>query len=423
MATTSAVLSGLYKEVYADTIYSLIPDIAKLAKSVPFQKKKKIGKKYHQPVVVTAEQGFTYSNQRTAFALNPSVSMSTQDAEVDGSQIAVEYTISQEAAIRSMGSGNGDKAAFREATQLQYENVMESFGKRLEIELFYAGTPLATAASKTNTSATKTTYVIPEADWAAGIWAGMENAFFHMYDGASLISSGTDAEFQLTKVDLETRSLEFTGSSAGTTTLQSKTATDVDIWFLGSYGEQMAGLKKIFTNTGALFNINAGTYNLWKTPNKTYSSGALTFQRILESLVLSVQRGLTGDVTAYVSPLVWSQLATDLAALRMLDQSYSTAKINVGTQEITYYYQGGAVKIVSHLVVKSGDVFVTKPKDLKRFGSTDITSAIPSGIKGANSDMFYMLQGQMGYGSRMYTDQAIFCEKPAHQLYITGFTV
>jgi hypothetical protein len=424
MATTSAILSGLYKEVYADTIYSLIPDIAKVAKSVPFEKKKKLGDKYHQPVVLTAEQGFTYSNQPTAFALNPNVPMSTQDAQIKGSQIAVRYRISQEAASRSVGGGRGDKAAFREATQLQYENVMESFGKRMEIELFYGDTILATASARANTSATVTTLTIPEADWGVGIWTGMENALFNMYNGSSLISSGADAIFQLTAVDLENRTLAFTGTTTGTTALQAVAATDIDVWFLGSYGQQMAGLKRIFTNAGTLFNINAATYNLWKTPNKTFGGvGALTFQRIIESLVLPVGRGLTGDVTAYVSPLVWSQLATDLAALRVVDQTYSSAKINVGTQEIVYYYQGGAVKIVSHLVVKSGDVFVMRSKDFKRIGSTDITSTVPGGIKGATTDMFYMLPDNMGYESRMYTDQALFCEKPAHQLYITGFTL
>jgi hypothetical protein len=138
-------------------------------------------------------------------------------------------------------------------------------------------------------------------------------------------------------------------------------------------------------------------------------------------LIPAVGRGLSGAIEAYVSPTVWHSLATDLAALRTLDQSYSNSKIDVGTQEITYYYQGGAIKIISHLLVKNGDVFVIKPSDFCRIGATDITTGIPNGIKGATSDMFYMLPDNMGYESRMYCDQAMFCERPATQALITGF--
>jgi hypothetical protein len=423
--TTTSVLTGLYKEVYADTIYSLLPEVAKLTSKFPFKAKKKLGNQYHQPVILTAEQGFTYAGANAgAFALNAAISMSTQDAKLDSNQIAVRYRIDQEAAVKSVGAGKGDKAAFREATQLQYQNVMESFGKRLEWELLYGGSIVGTAASKVDFDGTTTILTFPSADWADGFWAGMENAAFNFYNAGTLISSGADAIFTVSAVNLVTRAVTFTGTSTGTTALQAVAATDIDAWLLGSKGNQMIGLKSMMTTSGVLWNINNSTYNLWKTPQTDFGgSGALTFPRILQALIPAVGRGLSGAVEAYVSPTVWQQLATDLAALRTLDSSYSNSKIDVGTQEITYFYQGGPIKIISHLLVKNGDVFVIKPTDFCRIGATDITTAVPDGIKGANSDMFYMLPDNMGYESRMYCDQAMFCEKPATQALITGFAL
>lgn len=423
--TTTSVLTGLFKEVYADSIYSLLPDVAKLTSKIPFKKKDKIGKNYHQPVILTAEQGFTYANANAgAFALNPAVSMSTKDAVVASNQIAVRYRIDQEAASKSVGGGAGNKAAFREATQLQYQNVMESFGKRLEWELLYGGSIVATASAKVDSSATTTTLTIPLADWSIGFWAGMEGAEFNAYNAATLISSGADAIFTLTSVNLVNRTVLLTGTGPGTTALQAVTATDIDLWLRGSYGNQMLGLKAIMNTSGSLFGIDNSVYNLWKTPVKDFGgSGALTFPRILEALIDPVGRGLSGAIESYVSPTVWQQLATDLAALRTLDSSYSNSKVDVGTQEITYFYQGGSIKVISHLLVKNGDVFVIKPTDFSRIGSTDITSAVPDGIKGKTSDMFYMLPDNMGYESRMYCDQALFCERPATQLNITGYAL
>ena len=404
MSTTSAALAGNYKQVYGDDIYSLIPESSRFIKRVPFEQKKKLGDFYHQPVVLTAEQGFTYSTSQTAFALEGNTPMASADAQLRGAQIAVQYRISQEAASRAIESA----AAFKDATLLQYENVMDSFGKRLEIASLYGQKTLATFSTQADTSATTTTMTVDVASWAIGIWAGMENATFNFYNGASLISSGADSIFTLTTVDLDARTLLFTGTSTGTTALQAVAAGSLQVYFNTAYAGAMSGIDAIITNTGTLFNISAATYALWKGNTKTLTSGQLTLQRIINAMAAPVGRGLQGEVDVYVSPLTWSNLATDLAAMRMYDGSYSNAKLDNGTQSIEYYYQNGKMNVISHLFCKQGDCFVIPIKKFKRVGSTNITSVVP-GKKLVNDDMFLMLPSNMGYESRMYTDQAIFC--------------
>lgn len=418
-ATIISKLSGLYKEVYADDIIRLVPDFARIVKKAPFAKKRKIGKEYHQPVVLADEQGFTYSNTGGAFELNKSVSMETQDAKIGASQIAVRYRIAMDAASRAAEKG---ARAFRSATQLQYENVMNSFGKRLELALLYGETALVDGFSAIgSTSGTVTTLTVPASEWSF-MWAGMERAMFQFYDGTSLVSSGLDSHFQLTSVNMNTKQLVFTGTATGTTALQAVTpAADLNVWFLGSKTQQMAGLYKIFTNTGTLFGINAADWALWKTPNVDLAAAPLTFQAIIEAMVEPVGRGLTGNFTLYLSPDNWAKLANDAAALRKIDNSYKTTQVDLGTQSIKYYYQGGAISIESHLFVKNSHCIGMPDGLMKRIGSTEVTSANPK-IKGATSDMFYMLPDNMGFESRMYTDQALFFEQPAKGLLITNFT-
>lgn len=418
MATTSSVLSGLYKQVYADNIYSLIPESNRIIKKVPFETKAKLGDKYHQPVVVSQEQGFTYASATSgAFTLLGNVPMATQDAQIQGTQIAAQYIISMEAVTRSVAGG---AAAFEDATNLQYENVMASFGKRLEIEVLYGSETLALVTSFANTSATVTTCTITDASWAIGIWAGMENAKFNFYNSGSLVSSGADSIFTLTAVSLTNKTLAFTGTATGTTALQATTAANLTLYFNGAKTNQMTGISQIIANTGTLFNISATTYNLWQANSLSLSSGALTLQRIINATALPVGRGLEGEIDVYVCPQTWANLATDLAAQRMLDSSYSSAKIQNGTQSIEYFYQGGKMNVVSHLYLKAGDCFVLPTKQIKRIGSTDITSVLP-GAKTPTQDMFVMSSTTMGYESRMFSDQAVLIQKPAWALKISGF--
>ena len=59
--TIKSVLEGLFKEVYGDKLYNLIPDIGMLIKEVPFRESEQLGNAFHIPVIVSDEQGATYA--------------------------------------------------------------------------------------------------------------------------------------------------------------------------------------------------------------------------------------------------------------------------------------------------------------------------------------------------------------------------
>lgn len=415
MSTVPSKLNGLFKEAYGDDIMQLVPEVAKIVKMVPFvQRDKETGNKYHQPVIVANENGFTFNIDGSAFTLNDSISMQTQDAQVTGAELLLRSSMSYQAASRASNS----KKAFVKATELQVENMMESATKVLEITSLYGGSGLAKLASSTNQSATKTRLVVSAASWAVGIWSGMEGAKLDAYNATSKVNS--NAALVIDSIDADNRYIVVTGNASDITALDSAISSNpnvLDLFFFGAYGKEQTGIDKIITNTTSLFNIDAGVYNLWKG-NAVTTTGALTMAKILSAVSKAVGRGLNEKVVALVNPDTWSNLNSDLAALRMYDQSYDKKKSENGSEAIVYHGQNGEIEVISHNCVKAGECFIFPPKRLKRLGSTDLTFKTP----GREEEIFTQLAGQAGFEIRLYSDQAIFIETPARCVKISGFT-
>ena len=268
--TDPGQLDGLFKEVYGDDVISLVPDSAKLVKTIGFvSADKELGNKYHQPVILSNEHGITYAAADAgAFALNSSVALTMKDAQVQGSQMVLRSSMSYDAAARASNS----KKAFVKGTELLVENMLETMTKRLELQLLYGGSSggLGNANSSANVNTTKTKVTFTDASWAAGIWAGAENATLDAYDEGVQIN--LTQTYIVESVDLDNKAITISGAVAdishGTTGIDAKITADTNdtLYFLwrGAYGAEMSGIDKIITNTGSLFGIDASAYNLWK---------------------------------------------------------------------------------------------------------------------------------------------------------------
>lgn len=424
--TTPSVLTGLFKEVYGDSQINLIPDNSKLQKLIKFVPgDKELGNKYHQNVIVTMEHGVSYASaDGGTFALNDALSMKTQDAQIQGSQMVIRAGMSYDAAARA----DKGKKSFALASSMQVESMVESISKRLEISMLYGqcSTGLATCAVAASGSSV-VVCTVTAGTWAPGIWTGMETARVAVKVGANV-----KGPFSISAIDFDDRKItlaaatEAKGSDAGTGVLG-----DIDdeatayLFFLGSVAvadgsttfREMIGLENLITKSGSLFNINNSTYNLW-AGNSATVSGQLTIGKILSSLGQPIAKGLEEDVVCFVNPDTWADLASDLSALREFDQSYSSAKGENGVKSICYYSQNGKIEVISHSCVKAGECFVFPPKRFKRIGASDITFKTP----GRGEDIFTPLPDAAGYEIRAFTDQALFPEAVAKCLKISGFT-
>jgi hypothetical protein len=328
--------------------------------------------------------------------------------------------ISYDAAARAATS----KKAFKRVTELVVENMLESITKRLELSYLYGQTELALCDSSSNVDTTTTDVTILLASWAAGMWAGMEGAKLDAYytNGTTLINSS--APFIVSTVNLSTRVIRLTCTNttdlAALDSYIAGAGNDVTkLRFYGAGGSspnEMAGIDKIVTNAGTLFNISAATYALWAGNSYAVGSAPLSFGKVLAGLVAANNKGLMEDVTLYCNPKTWVDMADDLAAIRVTDSSYKTGKGELGHENLTYYYSGGKITVEPHLFVKEGEAFALPLKRLKRLGAQDVSFKTP----GRGEDIFTQLQDRAGYELRNYTDQAAFIERPAWCVKYTG---
>jgi hypothetical protein len=397
-ANTLDTLNGLFKEVYASDLEDLIPDGVKLLNRIPFAKREAtLGNFYHQPVVLGHEHGVTFAGSgEDAFNLEAPVAGTIRDAQIRGTQMVLRSVIGYASAARS---AEGGAKAFKQATKFLVGNMLRSVTKKLEIELLYGDVGYGSVDSTAANVVTVTT-----SEWAAGIWAGAENLPVDIYDAAGTTKRGSAT---VTAVDLDARTITVDAIPAGVV------ATDT-IWHKGAKGNEFAGIHKIITNTGTLFNISAASFNLWKGNEYDASAAALSFAKLQEAISRAVEKGLDNDVMVMVNPKTWADLLTDQAALRQYDQSYSSATAENGAKEIRFHGQNGMIEIVPSIYCKEGYSYILDEDCFMRIGSTDVTFRRP----GKGDEFFRELENSAGYELRAYTDQALFCHSPGRNVLI-----
>lgn len=401
---TVATLDGHFKEVYASKIRDLVPEGMKMLKLAEFSSAEKLlGNLYHQPVVLGLEHGFTYGGSAgEAFLLNAAVASPNRDAQVKGHELVLVSAISVGAASRSISS----KAAFEQETKRLVQNMLKSTQIRMEIQLMYGQSGIAKVAIVAGNLLT-----ICASEWAAGIWSGSKNAALEIRSQAGVLRGTCN----VVKPDLKNQTVEVDAMPVGVSgNVDSENAAADVIYFKGAYNKEFAGLHKIITNTGTIFNIDAAEFDLFKgnVVNVGTSEAAkafISFEKIEEAIALCMEKGLTEeDVVALVNPKHWNKLMTEQAAKRQYDSSYSSEKMENGSKSLVFYGQNGKIEIHASLFVKEGFAYIFPPAELERIGSSDITFERP----GFPGKFFREMESANGYELRAYSDQALFTSAP-----------
>jgi hypothetical protein len=404
---TGSTLNGLFRQIYAKEVRDLIPDFSILQKRLPFAKAALLGDKYHLPVVVSDEHGFTYGgNTANNYNLNNAIAMQLQDAQIPGSELTLQSGISYGAVSRAQSKG---ETAVEQAVRLLMERMKLSASRRVEIELLYGGSATGIGAISAHSgSGTTRAYTISQATWATGLWSGMENAQLDVYVASS--QQNTNLPVVVTSVDPTNHIINVSGNAADLTAIDG--ATGAYFLFYGAFGNEMTGLDAIMTNTGTLFNISAATYSLWQANSYDCLSAEFSMGKILSGLSQAVSRGLMDDVTILLNPDSFANVVSDLAAQRKFDGSYSKKKAENGFESVTFYGQSGMIELCPHPMVKSGEAFALPLDLIQRVGSTDV-SFRGEGPTGSEEYLFQNTNTN-GWTCRAYTDQAILVEAPAH---------
>ncbi len=375
-------------------------------KLIPFKTKAKIGNEYVEAVKLTHEHGVTYSttdnNAGALVTLSAPIPLTLLDAKVTSAAMLLRAQIGYDAFARAEG---GDKVAFKDASELVVEDLLESITKRLESSTLYGTSPTGIAgipqSGATDSSGTLT-LVLSAAQWATGIWVGSENAQVDIYHTATKIN--TNAVLVVSSVNPSTYTLILTGNATDTAAVKTYVDSNADafIVFTGSFGNEMLGIDYVMTNTSAtLWNIPASSYALWTANVYDAGSAALTMGKLQSAIQSAVQKGLDGDVTVLINPATWANLNTDLAALRRFVEDSTEGEL--GVESIKYLYSGGKMDVVAYNLVKQGEAFILPKKGVNRIGAADVGFKLPGGDNG-----FLHVPDRMGYEFRLFSSQAFF---------------
>ncbi len=432
-------LSGLFKEVYASEIKMAIPECAKLLKEVPFESRAPLGNRFHQPIVLTGEQGVTYAAPGAGnFALGSSISLNSQDAQIDGYQMVLSAGLDYESMARSI---HGGKASFATATSVKVKNVLSSMRKRTEASLWYGQEGIGIISAVAVTSTTETLVTLTSGSFMPLLYAGLENAEVVFYDpfGATMTrvgtepAAGTPGAFTITSVDVSNSRFTVVSSTGDATSLQGITVGhNVKVFFRFSVAgststfvyNEMMGISPQLTSTATRFNINPALYNLWQGNSYDAGSQPLTFKKIVNAVGQAVNRGLDEDVDVWIPVSSWDDLLNDLAALRKFDNSFSDKELDQGSQSIKFHSVNGAIHIKAHGMLKNADAFILPMgKDhILRIGAYDIAFVQPvaGNFVEDGAAEFFTDPSRAGVFFRCYSHQAIILMSPAKSVKVVN---
>lgn len=419
-ANTTSTLDGLFKVVYGEGPIKVVPEVAILQKEIKFQKVDKIGKSYNFPVILSNEAGVTYLAAGAGVTtLNDAIAAQLKEASLDANQIIIRGQMDYEAAAKAVTS----KEAFKNASELLVENLMETGSKRLEMAMLYgqSATGLGTADSSTNVNSTSTNVLMLASGWAPGIWAGAENAVVNFYKVSdnTLVSSAANADFIVTSVAYDTRVIKFTGTATGITALDAALlAGDCYIHWKGAKGVEPIGIDKIVTNTGSLFGIDAAVYGLWSGSSYGFA-GAASSSKIINMVGLAVSKGgLMEEVSVLLSPKTFTNLSGTMTDNRRYNGGQKETTGVAGFENIILMGPNGKIVLIPHPMVKEGECFAVPFKRFKRVGSQEFSFETP----GRQNELFLHIPDKNAYELRLYGAQAIICTTPAKCVKGTGIT-
>lgn len=404
MANTLTSLNTAFRYIQEKKLLDLKPNSSIVYDLAPMKESDQLGRKYLAPVVLSFELGFTFGDGG-AFAYNNDVAGVYSEIQIDPNPVVLKSRLSIEAADRMAGS---EKAVINHVA-LRSGQMKASLMKMAEIEMLHGRTGLG--AISTSTVSTNATITFTDATWAPGIWGGMEGALLDAYTtGASKVNS--NADLVLVSVNFASKQIVVSGNNTDLVALAVTNA----IFFKGAYSTSQYGIKYQLSTSGSIFGIDNSVYALWKAQSHSVS-GALTMGQVLAGRAKAVARaGLDEDTVLLVSATTFENLNTDLAALRMFDESYSAKVGESGAKGIVYHGQGGSIRVIAHPMLMEGDAFLLPERGMKRIGATDVTFKSIDG----DEDAWKHLEGYHAYQlTGRYSFQVLISE-PAKCVYFSG---
>ncbi len=422
---TQATLVGNFRERYAPNVKFLYQQAAPMVKLVGFEKGVALGNKYHQPVDLALEHGFSAAAPGvlpTGATYIPPTPGQSGDAQVDAYQIHGRAQVTYSAIARSQQ----EASAYLDSVKFVIKRLTLGAAKRAEWTLLNGQEGWGNVNGTNPGSSSSRVVTISDATWASGAFIGAKGMPIDLYSDSSgptstRISTGrssTSDPILIASVNYATKAVTLTVPNATDQSLNIGTA-----WIFPeshSILTEMPGLGKITTNTSTLFNIDASVNDLW-AGNSLSISATLSFAKILEAhgiMAPFFPQAMNNETLSLVPPKGYEVLNGDQAALREFNVDKTVAEN--GFEGLRFRSQVGQNTIQAHAMVRDSRFHICVAKELKRIGSQD-TEFIQRGKSGGDE---LILESGTSPASEMRTllELALFSEAPRHTFIGTGLT-
>lgn len=416
----STSLTGILRRQYATGIVNAYDFQAPLAgRLIKYDYQEAgLGETYNQPVDLQLEHSMTYAAAGvtpTYLAVNTGV---MQNAQATGAQIFGRSAVTYEMLSRAKAQGT---KAFESAVKRVSKRVATSHLKRLEVDLITGGRGVAAGGTITGSSTTRA-LVVSDNSWSAGRFAGMVGATLSIVraDNSTAVApvAGAAGTCYIASIVNATKTVNIVGNSTDMTDLDTYWPLGAIMYFESASADtSMSGLDAWANMSGTWFNIATGTYDLWNPNTYSTSTGVISFGKLVEAADMIAPYGQVQKLVAVVPTRAYSVLNTDLAALRQIDSSYKTSKIENGFEGITFHTSVGMIEILPHPFQSDGIIHIFAPDEALRTGSTDIEFIDRGGDK-IVLESATTPSGEM----RTMSNQQLFLEQPRHLVTLSGIT-
>lgn len=410
-------MDNMFKPIFADQINRLIPEQEVLLSNIPFISADKMaGGSYEQPVLTGRMHGFTFHGTndyvlRLVEAKDPTLAKSS----IKPSAITGRTMLSYAAASRA----SNNKKSFVESTAYLTEGLITSHAAVQEQIHWYGGMGLGkvSSTSAANLDTSSNWIVVDIAEWAASIFVGGEGMPVDLWTSASKVLSTSIA-----KVDIINRKV-FLESTAGLA--NSNTYT---IYRTGTKGLESVGLHYAMQNTSAvLYGIDPTLVPMW-TANSVAVGGALNFTKVAQGVAAAYGRGLQGKLKLLVNSQVFATLMPDFNTLKAasanvpgLQFSENKSALEVGAKSIKYIVNNVELEVVASDYCKTGYAFGIDQSTWKRIGSAPVGFDIPGRTDGGK--YFNDVSDFGAVELRSFSDEGLFCDSLARNVYFSGITI
>lgn len=413
MATTNQTgqVLGLFKTVFEKSGLSKnVPSFAILQDRIGLSTSEMLGDFYQVGVQLQAEHGTTYAasqNESSPPTLNASVAGYVVQMQVPSYQQITRSRLSYAAAAKAASKG---EKAFEQAYGYLLQTMKESAAKRLELTMLYGQLGLGKVSVNNSGVLTITT-----ASWSPGTWAGMVGAVLEAWDGTGATQTQHNGDLTISKVDLPNKAITVTGTNGSVT-------TNDYLYFKGArtstgYNEGPGIMSLIQTTSGTLFNIaNVGNYDTFQAQQYTVS-GNLSFTALITGAMQAFNYGLSEDVICLVAPRIFAELASDEAALRRYDSSYSRKQSERGSEGLKFHTGTGSIEIVPHPYIRENDAAILAIDHIRFVGASKLVSGLP-GV----GDLAVQVTDTGAVELRMFADMSPAILKPALCVYFGSIT-